>query len=180
MSLAFPNLFSSIKLGSCEVKNRIVSTGHHTYLADREPNDALIAYHQARACGGAGLIISEVVAVHETAAFSRQLLTINDNTDFDAYRHLADTCHKHGCKLFAQLFHPGREILSSGDGLSPIAYAPSAVANERFHILPKPMTAGLIKEIIDGFGYCAGKLQKAGFDGVEIVGSQGYLPAQFF
>lgn len=179
MSQSFPNLFSTIKLGNCEVKNRIVSTGHHTYLADREPNDDLIAYHAARAEGGAGLIISEIIAVHETAAFSGQLLTIDEATDLKAYSRLADVCHQHDCKLFAQLFHPGREILSSKSGFSPIAYAPSAVANERFHILPKPMPQWLIKEIIDGFGNCAHGLEKAGFDGVEIVGSHGYLPAQF-
>ena len=179
MTQLFANLFSGITLGNCALKNRIVSTGHHTYLADREPNEALIAYHEARARGGAGLIISEIVAVHETAAFSGQLLTVDENTDLETYRKLADTCHRYGCKLFAQLFHPGREILSSRDGFNPIAYAPSAVANERFHIVPKPMSTELIREIIDGFGYCAGELSKAGFDGVEIVGSHGYLPAQF-
>ena len=179
MSQTFPNLSSSIKLGLCELKNRIVSTGHHTYLADREPSDALIAYHAARAKGGAGLIVSEIIAVHETAAFSGKLLTIDDATDLHAYRRLADACHEHDCKLFAQLFHPGREILSSNSGFSPIAYAPSAVANERFHILPKPMSIKLINEIIDGFGRCARELEKVGYDGVEIVGSHGYLPAQF-
>ena len=95
MSAAFPNLFSSIRLGNCELKNRIVSTGHHTYLADREPGDALIAYHEARARGGAGLIVSEIVAVHQTAKFSGQLLTIDDQTDLDAFRRLADACHQH-------------------------------------------------------------------------------------
>ena len=179
MSVSFPNLFSSIKLGQCDIKNRIVSTGHHTYLADREPNDALIAYHAARAKGGAGLIVSEIIAVHATAAFSGQLLTIDDETDLQAYKRLADACHQHDCKLFAQLFHPGREILSTKSGFSPIAYAPSAIANERFHILPKPMPVGLIREIIEGFGASARELEKAGFDGVEIVGSHGYLPAQF-
>jgi len=179
LSQSFPNLFSAIKLGDCEVKNRIVSTGHHTYLADRVPNDDLIAYHAARAKGGAGLIISEIIAVHESAAFSGQLLTIDDATDLQAYSRLAETCHQHGSKLFAQLFHPGREILASKSGFQPIAYSPSAVPNERFHILPKPMSVALIREIIDGFGDCALKLEKAGFDGVEIVGNQGYLPAQF-
>ena len=179
MGQAFPNLLSSIRLGDCEIKNRIVSTGHHTYLADREPSQDLIAYHQARAKGGAGLIVSEIVAVHETAAFSGQLLTIDSNTDLNAYRHLADACHQYDCKLFAQLFHPGREILSSRSGFSPIAYAPSAVANERFHILPRPMSTGLIREIIEGYGRAAHELQKAGFDGIEVVGSHGYLPAQF-
>ena len=179
MAEHFPNLFSTIKLGDCEIKNRIVSTGHHTYLADREPGDALIAYHASRAKGGVGLIVSEIVAVHPTAAFSGQLLTIDDNTDVDAYRRLADACHEYDCKLFAQLFHPGREILSSYSGFSPIAYAPSAIANERFHILPKPMSVDLIREIIEGFGASANELKRAGFDGVEIVGSHGYLPAQF-
>lgn len=179
MGQTFPNLFSGIKLGNCDIKNRVVSTGHHTYLADREPSEALIAYHAARAKGGAGLIVSEIIAVHETAAFSGQLLTIDDATDLQAYQRLADACHEHDCKLFAQLFHPGREILSSRSGFSPIAYAPSAVANERFHILPKPMSIKLINEIIDGFGRCARVLEKAGYDGVEIVGSHGYLPAQF-
>ena len=107
MRQAFPNLFSSIKLGNCEIKNRIVSTGHHTYLADREPSAELIAYHAARAKGGAGLIVSEIIAVHETAAFSGQLLTIDEQTDLNAYRRLAETCHQYDCKLFAQLFHPG-------------------------------------------------------------------------
>jgi len=179
LSLPFPKLFSPIKLGDCDIKNRIVSTGHHTYLADREPNDALIAYHATRAEGGAGLIISEIIAVHETAAFSGQLLSIDEATDMQAYNRLAVACHQHDCKLFAQLFHPGREILASKSGFLPIAYAPSAIPNERFHILPKPMSVSLIRDIIDGFGESACQLEKAGFDGVEIVGNQGYLPAQF-
>jgi 2,4-dienoyl-CoA reductase-like NADH-dependent reductase (Old Yellow Enzyme family) len=63
MTDAFPNLFSEISLGPCIVRNRIVSTGHHTYLADNAPGDDLIAYHEARARGGAGLIVSEIVAI---------------------------------------------------------------------------------------------------------------------
>ncbi len=179
MSQQFANLFSAITLGNCEIKNRIVSTGHHTYLADREPNDALIAYHSARAEGGAGLIISEIIAVHETAAFSGQLLNIDKATNLSKYQQLAEACNKHDCKLFAQLFHPGREILASKSGFQPIAYAPSAIPTERFHILPKPMSTALITDIIDGFGDSAAALEKAGFQGVEIVGNQGYLPAQF-
>jgi len=179
LSQQFANLFSAITLGNCEIKNRIVSTGHHTYLADREPNDALIAYHSARAEGGAGLIISEIIAVHETAAFSGQLLNIDKATNLSKYQQLAEACNQHDCKLFAQLFHPGREILASKSGFQPIAYAPSAIPTERFHILPKPMSTALITDIIDGFGDSAAALEKAGFQGVEIVGNQGYLPAQF-
>ena len=175
----FPRLLSTFKLGQTQLKNRIVSTGHHTYLADKKPSEALIAYHQARARGGVGLIISEIVAVHPTAAFSGQLLSALDSSTVEDYRRLADACHRHDCRIFAQLFHPGREILSSYSGFAPIAYAPSAVPNERFHIMPKPLSVELIEEIIDGFGQCAANLATAGFDGFEIVGSHGYLPAQF-
>ena len=179
MSKLLPRLFSEIKLGNTLLKNRIVSTGHHTYLADKKPGEALIAYHERRARGGVGLIVSEIIAVHDSAGFSRQLLSFEDPDSVVEYQKLVAACHRHDCKIFAQLFHPGREILSSWSGFAPIAYAPSAVANERFHIMPKAMPVTLIEEIIDGFANCASKLAEAGFDGVEIVGSHGYLPAQF-
>ncbi len=60
MSARFPHLLSEVALGPVTLRNRIVSTGHHTHLADGSPNDRLIAYHEARARGGAGLIICEV------------------------------------------------------------------------------------------------------------------------
>jgi 2,4-dienoyl-CoA reductase-like NADH-dependent reductase (Old Yellow Enzyme family)/thioredoxin reductase len=179
MNKLLPQLFSEIKLGNTLLKNRIVSTGHHTYLADKKPGEALIAYHERRARGGAGLIVSEIIVVHDSAGFSSQLLSFEDPDSVSAYAKLVEVCHQHDCKIFAQLFHPGREILSSWSGFAPIAYAPSAVANERFHIMPKAMPVKLIEEIIDGFANCAAKLAEAGFDGVEIVGSHGYLPAQF-
>jgi len=179
MSDKFPQLFSPIKLGNTTLKNRIVSTGHHTYLADREPGPDLIAYHESRARGGAGLIVSEIIAVHPSAGFSSKLLSFFDATAIPAYRQLVEACHRHDCRIFAQLFHPGREILSTADGFGAIAYAPSALPNERFHIMPKSMDIALIESIVDGYAGCAKNLQQAGFDGVEIVGSHGYLPAQF-
>ena len=175
----FPNLFSEIRIDNCVVANRIVSTGHHTYLSDQVPDEKLVAYHEARAKGGAGLIITEIVATHATAGFSSNLLQIRDRDAVPAYRALTQACHQHGAKMFAQLFHPGREILSSPCGMLPIAWAPSAVANERFHIMPKPMSVALIEEIIESHGTAAMLLSEAGFDGVEIVANHGYLPAQF-
>ena len=175
----FPHLLSEITLGGCTLKNRIVSTGHHTYLADVEPGDALVAYHEARAKGGAGLIVSEIIAVHETAGFSKDLLCASERASIPAFARLAETCQQHGAKVFGQLFHPGREILSATRGMLPVAYAPSAVPNERFHIMPRQMSAALIEEIVSGFAQNAGHLAEAGYDGVEIVASHGYLPAQF-
>ncbi|MEM7293963.1 MAG: oxidoreductase, partial [Pseudomonadota bacterium] len=176
---AFPHLLSEVRLGDTVIKNRIVSTGHHTYIADRHPNDELIAYHRARAKGGAGLIVSEIVAVHSSAAFSPMLLNALSDDVIPHYSRLVDCCHAESCAVLAQLFHPGREIINNPEGFAPIAHAPSAVPNERFHIMPKPMSAQLIKEIISGFGMAASRMERAGFDGVEIVASHGYLPAQF-
>ncbi|MCP5085012.1 MAG: FAD-dependent oxidoreductase [Alphaproteobacteria bacterium] len=175
----FPHLLSEIEIGSCTIKNRIVSTGHHTYLADVEPGDPLIAYHEARAKGGAGLIVSEIIAVHETASFSKDLLCASDRASIPAFSKLAETCQRHGAKVFGQLFHPGREILSATGGMLPVAYAPSTVPNERFHIMPKEMSEALIGDIVSGFALNAAHLAEAGYDGVEIVASHGYLPAQF-
>ena len=62
----FPTLFSPIKIGPVEIANRIVSTGHHTHLASDSPSAELVAYQQARAQGGAGLIVTEIVSVHES------------------------------------------------------------------------------------------------------------------
>ncbi len=177
--MSFPNLFSPLVIGPCTLKNRIVSTGHHTYLADKVPGEDLIAYHEARARGGAGLIICEIVSVHETAGFSASLLSAASDDVIPAYAKLTHAIHGHGARTFAQLFHPGREILSSPSGMLPLAYAPSAVPNERFHIMPKPMPKALVEDIIEGYGTTARRLAEAGFDGLEIVGNQGYLPAQF-
>ena len=179
MTKHYPGLFSQIELGRCTIPNRIVSTGHHTYLCDDVPSENLVAYHATRARGGVGLIVSEIVAVHETAGFSSKLLKASRRDAIPAYRKLTAACHDHGTRIFAQLFHPGREVLSATDGLLPIAWAPSCVPNERFHIMPKPLTGELIESIIAGFGSTAAVLAEAGFDGFEIVASHGYLPAQF-
>ncbi len=175
----FPHLFSSIDVGPITIPNRIVSTGHHTYLAHENPSEELIAYHEARARGGTGLIVTEIIAIHDTAMFSGSLLTALDEDCIEPYRQLVDRIHPHGTKLFAQLFHQGRELLSSTSGLIPAAYAPSAIPNERFHIMPRPMPVELIHDVIAGYGRAAGYLSRAGYDGFEIVANQGYLPAQF-
>jgi 2,4-dienoyl-CoA reductase-like NADH-dependent reductase (Old Yellow Enzyme family)/thioredoxin reductase len=175
-----PHLFSPITIGSKRIKNRILSTGHDTLLPTNfVPNDALIAYQEARAAGGVGLIVVQVAGVHETARYNSHLLMATSDQCIPGYRRLADACHAHGATVFGQLFHPGREILETGEGTAPVAYAPSAIPNQRFHILPRPMSTGMIAEIVEGYGAAARRLEAAGLDGVEIVGSHGYLPAQF-
>ncbi len=176
----FPHLFSPLTVGGVTCRNRIFSTGHMTTLVTGGmPNDDLVAYHQARAAGGAALVIVEVAAVHHTAIFTSHTISAVNDDCIPGFRRIADACHAHGCKVFGQLFHPGREIIESPDGSAPVSYAPSATPNERFHVTPMPMSRDLIGEVVAGYGDAARRMKEAGLDGVEIVASHGYLPAQF-
>jgi len=163
-----------------EVRNRIVSTGHDTVMAhDGHVTDRLIAYQEARARGGAGLIIVQVSGVHETARYTSHILMATSDDAIPGYTKLAKAVHRHGAKVCGQLFHPGREIMETQDGTSPVAYAPSAVPNSRFHVMPVPLSLKMLREIVSGYGDAAARLMAAGFDGCEIVASHGYLPVQF-
>ncbi len=176
----FKHLFTPLKVGGVTIKNRIMSTGHDTSLPkDGTVNDALIAYQRARAEGGCGLIVVQVAGVHETARYTSHILMATTDACIPGYRRLAEMCHSHGTVIFGQLFHPGREIMEGQDGSLPVAYAPSAVPNERFHVMPQPLSKRMIDEIVAGYASAAERLERAGLDGVEIVGSHGYLPSQF-
>lgn len=177
---SFPNLFSPISIGGLTLRNRIVSTGHETHLNEHgQIGDRLIAYHEARARGGAGLIVTEVALVHSSAVFVADPIRVDTDACIPGYKKLADTLHNHDCGVIAQLFHPGREIIASEDGTAPVSYSASATPNERFHVTPRPMTPEMIAEVIEAYGDAARRMAAAGMDGVEIVASHGYLPAQF-
>lgn len=176
----YPLLFSPLVIGSHTIKNRIVSSGHDTVMvSEGRITDQLIAYHEARARGGVGLIVVQVAGVHESAHYTSHVLMATDDSCIDGYQRLASTVHANGTTIFGQLFHPGREVMESQDGSSPVALAPSAVPNERFHVMPRALRVSEIDEIIEGYAMAASRLQRAGLDGVEIVASHGYLPAQF-
>ncbi|MFW0795910.1 FAD-dependent oxidoreductase [Gordonia sp. CPCC 205515] len=179
-STLFPNLLSPLHIGAVTLRNRIFSSGHDTVMVhDGAVTDQLVEYHRARAIGGAGLIIMQVAGIHETAHYTSHSLMATDDSCIDGYRRVVDAVHPHGCALFGQVFHPGREIMESTDGALPVAYAPSAVPNERFRVMPRPMSETMIAEVVAGYAAGARRLQQAGLDGVEIVASHGYLPAQF-
>ena len=162
MDSRFPKLFSPLTLRGVTLKNRIFSTGHDTNLAAGGLiNDRLVAYHRARAVGGAGLVILQVSGVHESARYTSHLLMAISDESIPGYRGVAEAVHAHGCRVFAQLFHPGREIMESQDGSLPVAYAPSVVPNERFHVMPAPLTLALIREIVEGYGAAAPALKVA-------------------
>ncbi len=177
---AFPHVFQPLTIRGHTLRNRIFSTGHDTKMPENfGVSDALVAYHLARARGGAGLIITQVAGVHRTAMYTTYMLMATSDACIPGYRKLADALHAEGTCVYGQLFHPGREIMESQDGALPVAYAPSAVPNERFHVMPRAMSKRLIREIVQGYAEGARRLTSAGLDGVEIVGSHGYLPSQF-
>ncbi len=179
--MRFPNLFQPYTLKSVTLKNRIFITGHDTYLPEAGlPSDAYIAYQRARAKGGAGLIIVQVVGVHETARYTDALLMGADDDCIPAFKRLVETIHAEGAKVFIQLFHPGREVVGRPEGVAQAAFAPSFTPAERFRTAPAPMSADLIGELVEGFASTARRMAEAGADGVEIVGSHGYLPSQFW
>ena len=176
----FPRLFEPLRVGSVTLRNRIVSSGHDTVMAvDGFVSEQLIAYQAARAAGGVGLIVVQVAGVHESARYTSHVLMATDDDCIPGYRRLAEAVHGHGSAIVGQIFHDGRELMESMDGTLPVALAPSAVPNERFHVMPRAMPIPLIEEIREGYASAARRLRDAGLDGVEVVASHGYLPAQF-
>src|SRR5262249_11625590 len=180
MAASFPHLFSPFRLRGIEIRNRVLSTGHDTDLGRHGlPSEALIAYQRARARGGAGLIVVQVVAVHESARYTSEVLIGTSDSCIPAFRPLFQAVRSEGASAFVQLFHPGRELLARRDGVSQAAFAPSSAPTERFRIVPRALSAEEIEEIVDGYGQAARRMAEAGAQGVEIVASHGYLPAQF-
>lgn len=174
--MRFPHLFSPFEIRGVALRNRIVSTGHNTRLADNNlPGEALAAYHGARARGGAGLIVTEAAVVHETG---RHLSAAADAC-IPGYRRIADAVHAAGGTVFGQLFHPGRETGPAPDGTLPATYSASSVPNERFHNMPRPMPVPVIDRFVEHYADAAARLCEAGLDGIEVATSQGYGVAQF-
>jgi 2,4-dienoyl-CoA reductase-like NADH-dependent reductase (Old Yellow Enzyme family) len=176
----FPALFSPIGLRGHEIRNRILSTGHQTCLARANlPSDDMVAYHEARARGGAGLIIVESARFHDSSFTDAPDLHIHTDAAIPAYRALAQAVHRHGAHIFGQLSHAGRVSRRMRGGSRGVSYAPSAVAENRFHTMPRAMPSAMIADLTDAVGQAARRYAEAGFDGVELLASHGLLFAQF-
>lgn len=170
----YKHVFSPLRIGAVEIPNRIVRTAHATRLADRYVNDDLIAYHLARAKGGAGLSIIESTSVHPSSTFS---LTASDDGSIAPMRKLVDAIAPTGMKLFTQLWHGGYTDPAADGGLP---WAVSALAGRYSVAPPIPMTTDQIEEVIDAYAKAAVRMQAAGLDGVEVLAGAGYLFSQFF
>lgn len=171
--MAYTHVDKPIRIGAIELKNRIVRPAHGTVIGKGTMNDALIAYHEARARGGAALSILEVGSVHPSSAFC---LNVFESSIEGGMRKLVDTVAPHGMKLFQQLWHAGHHIIPA-DGSPP--WAPSDVPSVEVGVVPQPMTKMMIDTVIGGYVDAALRMERCGLDGVDVHCAHGYLPAQF-
>ena len=173
------HLFSPIRIKKMEIPNRIVMPPMGTNLGnpDGTVSEANLAYMKRRAGAGAGLIITEISAVHPTGmAIPSELGSYGDRF-IPGLRKLADVIHAGASKAALQLHHTGREslfLLKAGK-----AIAPSPIRSLVFGLTPREMTRGEIQELIAAFGAAAFRARQAGFDAVEVHGAHGYLLTQF-
>jgi len=172
------HLFSPIKIGSMELRNRIVMPAMGTSQGnpDSSPSDATIGYYAARAKGGAGLIIVEITIVHASSK-ALGILALDDDSLIPPWRELATAVHAHGGKVWPQLAHQGRQGSSAATGTPPMAA--SAIPCPMMKELPKEMTKEDIETIVKAFGEAARRAKEAGLDGVELHGAHGYLICNF-
>lgn len=177
----YERLFASGKIGKVTMKNRLVMSPMGCGLAnlDGTPSEDMIAFYEARAIGGAGLIIPEITRVNDVhgPGLLRQLSVTKDR-HIEPLSRLAQAVHKHGTKIFIQLHHPGRETVSALLGGQPVV-APSAIPCKMVKQQTREMTNAEIKELVGQFIAGAVRVKKAGCDGVELHAAHGYLLQQF-
>lgn len=177
----FNKLFEPGKIGKVSIKNRLVMSPMGCGLAnlDGTPSEDMIAFYEARAIGGAGLIIPEITRVNDVhgAGLMRQLSVTKDR-HIEPLSKLAEAVHKHGSKIFIQLHHPGRETVSALLGGQPVV-APSPIPCKYLKQETRELKTEEVKELINQFIDGAVRVQKAGCDGVELHAAHGYLLQQF-
>ncbi|HHY39803.1 MAG TPA: FAD-dependent oxidoreductase [Syntrophaceticus sp.] len=176
----FRLLFSPIRIGTMEVSNRFVVPPMGTNLAnpDGTVSEELIAYWEARAKGGWGLLIVEIAAVDPLGKAIPYQLGIWDDKFIPGYKKLVDTVHRYGAKIAVQIHHAGRQTSSAIlGGEKPVA--PSPVPCFVTQETPRELTTEEVYQLIEKFGDAAARAREAGFDAVEIHGAHGYMVAQF-
>lgn len=177
----YKKLFEQGKIGKVIIKNRLAMAPMGTGLAnlDGTPSKDMIAYYEARAIGGAGLIIPEITRVNDIhgPGLMRQLSVTKDR-HIEPLAKLAEAIHKHGSKIFIQLHHPGRETVSALLGGQPVV-APSPIPCKYVKQETRGLTTEEVKQLIQQFIDGAVRVKKAGCDGVELHAAHGYLLQQF-
>ncbi len=165
--MKYEHLFQPLKVGNTEVKNRVFMPPISTNLADKGyVTEELIQHYGARAKGGVGLIVSEVVTVEPVYTYLPGDMCIYDDSFIPGWEKLFAEVHKYGCKLLPQLFHPAYMAYPLPG--TPQLIAPSNVGPYYAKAAPRAVTKEELKVIIRQFGEAADRVKRAGGDGVEI------------
>ncbi|WP_422447609.1 FAD-dependent oxidoreductase [Thermoanaerobacterium sp. DL9XJH110] len=173
-------LFTPQKINNCVIPNRLVVTAMVTNFCNEDGTltDRFIKYHEEKAKGGWGLIITEDYAVNPNAKGYQFIAGLYNDEQIEGNKRLTDTIHKYESKIFCQIYHPGRQTSHFvNGGVQPVA--PSAIPCPWCRDLPRELTVDEIHEIVGQFGDTALRAKKAGFDGVEVHAAHGYLLAEF-
>jgi 2,4-dienoyl-CoA reductase-like NADH-dependent reductase (Old Yellow Enzyme family) len=185
--MTIDKLFKQVDLGAGLIlNNRVVMAPLTRCMADNElvPTQAMAEYYARRA--DTGLIITEATLISQSAQGYPNTPGLYNQQQVDAWKEITQRVHQNGGKIFAQLWHTGRVSHPNFlNGEKPMA--PSALAIEghvpRMEDLhygePQKITPEHIKQVITDFALAAANAKKAGFDGVEIHGANGYLIDQF-
>ena len=176
MSAALSLLLEPFALRGLELRNRVVFLPHVTFYAEgQRPSARHRDYHEERARGGVGLIVTESQVVHPTGGHGK-CVDAGDREAMLAWGETIDAVHTHGTRIVAQLTHHGVEAFTA-DTMRPL-WAPSAVPSPVLREIPKPMTVVEIQAAQEAFRQAAKHAVEAGFDGVELkVGHDGLLRA---
>jgi mycofactocin system FadH/OYE family oxidoreductase 2 len=178
MSQQFPHLFAPITIGNVTIRNRIFTPPYGTNLVETEEKGwwrRLARFHEERAKGGVGLIVTSDVVSHPTSHMYR--ITAIDERHIPFLREVADRVHQHGAKIFQMIHHTGRQTKSEFSRL-PL-WAPSPLRGPFSREIPHEMEPEEINEIIGWYARTAKIMQEAGYDGVELQGAHGFLLASF-
>jgi len=169
----YPRLLAPLDLGFTTLKNRVLMGSMHTGLEDGRDLSKLAAYFRERAEGQVGLIVTGGFAPNMAGWTKPFAGTLATSGAARRHRVVTDAVHQAGGKIALQILHTGRY------GYHPLAVAPSRLKSPISPFTPFALSARGVERQIRAFVNCAAKAREAGYDGVEIMGSEGYLINQF-
>lgn len=170
----YPHLLAPLELGFTTLKNRVLMGSMHLGLEEAKNGfERMAAFYAERARGGVGLIVTGGIAPNSAGVVHQGAATMESADDVVKHRVVTDAVHAADGKICMQILHTGRYAYS------PQLVAPSAIKAPINPFPPKPLTVEDIEQQIADFARCASLAKEAGYDGVEVMGSEGYLINQF-
>ncbi|EGT3574019.1 NADPH-dependent 2,4-dienoyl-CoA reductase [Citrobacter amalonaticus] len=172
--MRYPSLFAPLDLGFTQLKNRVLMGSMHTGLEERpDGTERLAAFYAERARHGVALIVTGGIAPTPSGVTMEGGATLNDAHQVPHHRIITDAVHREGGKIALQILHTGRY------SYQPQLVAPSAIQAPINRFTPHALSHEEILQLIEDFAHCAQLAREAGYDGVEVMGSEGYLINEF-